>query len=183
MITQIKLAIHLFPNLARAYEISMISGLMIKPLCSHDYPQEKAWEDLVISGATDRLSESGEIHVVIDRPMFNDLVSLRKHETLDDILRRVEELAETPIPEKIDRPEPVRLLLKTAWERLDLSAHDYNIIFTLAKAIAKADHASAIKTEHVAEAIHYRSVNLADDSNTGYLPISIVKQILTTPES
>ncbi len=59
-----------------------------------------------------------------------------------------------------------KLLLKTAWERLDLSVRDYNIINQIARAIAKLDGSSKVKTEHIAGAVHYRSI-------TGYLDSDI----------
>ncbi len=49
-------------------------------------------------------------------------------------------------------------LIKTAWEKLDLCLHDYNIIILMSRSIAKLEGSAKIKTEHVAEAVHYRSL-------------------------
>lgn len=55
--------------------------------------------------------------------------------------------------------EEGQLLLKNAMERINLSARAYNRILKVARTIADLDNSSPIRTEHLAEAIQYRSLD------------------------
>ena len=120
-----------------------------------------------------------DIHIEVTPVPFRELSELKQSEKSENIRERViiaREMQENrykdnqgiycnaQISSKILR-EVCRidnagsLLLKTAMERLDLSARAYDRILKVSRTIADLDGSEDIKSEHLAEAIHYRSLD------------------------
>jgi magnesium chelatase family protein len=54
---------------------------------------------------------------------------------------------------------PVESLLRDAVNRLGLSARAYHRVLKIGRTIADLDHAADLTTQHVSEAIQYRSLD------------------------
>jgi magnesium chelatase family protein len=50
-------------------------------------------------------------------------------------------------------------LLRTAMDKLKLSARAYDRILRVARTIADLDHSDSVRPQHLAEAIHFRSLD------------------------
>jgi magnesium chelatase family protein len=120
-----------------------------------------------------------DIHVEVVPVPFRELSSLRMSEKSEAIRERVT-LARTiqetryadnknvhcnaQISSKMLRQicqisEEGHNLLKTAMEKLNLSARAYDRILKVARTIADLENSADIQTPHLAEAIHYRSLD------------------------
>ncbi|MFD2033655.1 YifB family Mg chelatase-like AAA ATPase [Belliella marina] len=120
-----------------------------------------------------------DLHVEVTPVKFDEMTSTRKAESSKSIRERVikgrelqvERFAKTPeiycnammpshmVKEVCQITEAGRTLLKTAMERLGLSARAYDRILKVARTIADLAISEDIKVEHLAEAIQYRSLD------------------------
>ncbi len=120
-----------------------------------------------------------DIHIEVTPVPFKDLSSLKNGETSKQIRERVikareiqekrfenyngvycnAQMSSKLIRESCQIDSAGGLLLKTAMEKLDLSARAYDRIIKVSRTIADLDNSKEIKPEHLAEAIHYRSLD------------------------
>ncbi|MDX5348350.1 MAG: YifB family Mg chelatase-like AAA ATPase [Hymenobacteraceae bacterium] len=120
-----------------------------------------------------------DLHVEVTPVTFEQMTELRKSESSETIRERVEvarqkqsERFETfkeihsnaMMPSQMVKDvcqinEAGRTLLKTAMERLGLSARAYDRILKVSRTIADLAGSDEIKIEHLAEAIQYRSLD------------------------
>jgi len=120
-----------------------------------------------------------DLHVEVTPVKFDEMTSNRKSESSGLIRERVilgraqqvERFKEYPeiycnammpshlVKEVCQINEAGKSLLKTAMERLGLSARAYDRILKVARTIADLSQSESIKVEHLAEAIQYRSLD------------------------
>ncbi len=120
-----------------------------------------------------------DLHVEVVPVSFDEITSLQKSETSEDIRARVvlarevqskrfqkntEVYCNAMMPSAMVKEICVisdagRTLLKTAMERLGLSARAYDRILKVSRTIADLSASEEIKIEHLAEAIQYRSLD------------------------
>jgi magnesium chelatase family protein len=120
-----------------------------------------------------------DLHVEVVPVSFDEMTAKRKNESSAEIRERVvqararqtERFAPYPniycnammpsnlVKEICQVGEDGRALLKNAMERLGLSARAYDRILKVSRTIADLAGSEAIKTEHLAEAIQYRSLD------------------------
>jgi magnesium chelatase family protein len=120
-----------------------------------------------------------DLHVEVTPVKFDEMTSTRKTESSKSIRERVIEGRERQKERFKDNPEVFcnammpshqvkavcqindagKALLKTAMERLGLSARAYDRILKVSRTIADISGSENIKVEHLAEAIQYRSLD------------------------
>jgi magnesium chelatase family protein len=120
-----------------------------------------------------------DLHVEVVPVSFDEMTAQRKSETSSTIRERVVKAREIQserfkdqkeiysnammpsnmVKEVCEINEAGRALLKTAMERLGLSARAYDRILKVSRTIADLAGSANIKTEHLAEAIQYRSLD------------------------
>ncbi len=120
-----------------------------------------------------------DIHIEVTPVNFDQLAESRKAERSEDVRARVmkarevqqerykemdeiysnAQMSSTQVREWCDISNAGQQLLKTAMNKLQLSARAYDRILKVARTIADLGESEEIKIEHLAEAIQYRSLD------------------------
>lgn len=120
-----------------------------------------------------------DLHVEVTPVSFNELSKQKASEKSESVRVRVvkareiqserfkdnqgvycnAQISAKQLPEYCQIPEAGTQLLKTAMEKLGLSARAYDRILKVSRTIADLDSSTEIRTEHLAEAIQYRSLD------------------------
>ncbi len=120
-----------------------------------------------------------DLHVEVTPVEFSELTSIRTAETSQDIRNRVirarerqalrfssssqvysnAQMGSKAVREICKINEQGQILLKNAMERLNLSARAYDRILKVARTIADMEESDDILTQHLAEAIQFRSLD------------------------
>lgn len=123
-----------------------------------------------------------DLHVEVTPVSFDELSSNRKAESSEDIRQRVvraraiqteryksmegmhsNAMMSSPMVKQLCEIGPAgKALLKSAMEKLGLSARAYDRILKVSRTIADLAESDEIKIEHLAEAIQYRSLDRED---------------------
>ena len=156
--------LQLYPNIGRAYEVikaGFHDYVLIPPvLTPDDYPYCKADFDLILEFFSIEPRRGPQPQLFIEVVPFTwSLAQSRDTETLEDVNKRVEAAVKFSREHVITGPDnPGLTLLKTATERLSLSASEVGNILAVSKTVAALDLSDKIRVEHVAEAIQYNSI-------------------------
>ncbi len=156
--------LHMRANIARCIELCLLGNFKFFLYIDYsetEHPDEK--ELLAFKSAlpcVKWVNTIEEAHIIKAFPYVNPVQALNpkyKSETLETILKRVEEHEYTHYKEKsfIDQ-ESSKSLLKLGCERLKFTEHDIEIIDQLSQIIASEEKAKAIGAQHIAEAMQYR---------------------------
>jgi magnesium chelatase family protein len=146
-----------------------------------DSPQTSSPHEMqrYLSKISGPLLDRIDIHIEVTPVPFEKLSDDRKSESSIDIRKRVTaareiqtsrfelmekvhynaQMSSKQIREFCALDEVSKQLLKTAMERLNLSARAYDRILKVARTIADLEAAETVVSSHIAEAIQYRSLD------------------------
>ncbi|VEI00414.1 Competence protein ComM [Kaistella antarctica] len=119
-----------------------------------------------------------DIHIEVQKVEFDQLADKRKGEQSDEIRRRVliareiqtnryknsdihynAQMGPRDIEKFCELDEASKTLIKTAMEKLNLSARAYDRILKVSRTIADLEESEVLNAAHISEAIQYRSLD------------------------
>ncbi len=139
------------PGVVQKY-LNKISGPLLDRIDIHVEVTPVSYNEL----ATERLSEKSEL--VRERVIKAREKQEKRYQNNDGVHCNAQ-MGSKQLREICKIDETGNNLLKTAMEKLGLSARAYDRILKVARTIADLDDCSTIETNHLAEAIQYRSLD------------------------
>ncbi len=139
------------PGVVQKY-LNKVSGPLLDRIDIHVEVTPVAFSELTAK----RISEKSER--VRERVMKARELQLKRFEQMDEVHCNAQMSAKT-LQQICSISESGSLLLKKAMERLGLSARAYDRILKVSRTIADLSGSETIETEHLAEAIQYRSLD------------------------
>jgi len=139
------------PGMVQKY-LNKVSGPLLDRIDLHVEVTPVAYEEL----STIEQFEKSE--TIRERVICARAIQAKRYEKYDEVYANAQ-MSSKMLKEICVIDEASKQLLKKAMERLNLSARAYDRILKVSKTIADLANSEQIKTEHLAEAIQYRSLD------------------------
>jgi magnesium chelatase family protein len=139
------------PGTVQRY-LNKISGPLLDRIDIHIEVTPVSYNEL----STERVSEKSEI--VRKRVIHARIIQEKRYSSTVGVYSNAQ-MSSKQLKELCKIDEAGNQLLKTAMEKLGLSARAYDRILKVARTIADLDESEKIETNHLAEAIQYRSLD------------------------
>jgi magnesium chelatase family protein len=139
------------PGVVQRY-LSKISGPLLDRIDLHVEVVPVSFDEMTANRKTETSTE------IRDRVVRARLIQAERFREHDSIFCNAM-MPSNMVKEICAMNEAGKSLLKTAMERLGLSARAYDRILKVSRTVADLANSTEIKTEHLAEAIQYRSLD------------------------
>lgn len=140
------------PGVVQRY-LSKVSGPLLDRIDIHIEVTPVSFEQLAI-----RKQQSEDSRTIAERVVKARELQITRYQSMEGIYCNAQ-LQSNKIREYCILPQAGTVLLKTAMERLSLSARAYDRILKVSRTIADLAGSEEIRIEHLAEAIQYRSLD------------------------
>jgi magnesium chelatase family protein len=139
------------PGMVQKY-LNKVSGPLLDRIDLHVEVTPVAYEEL------STLEQFEKSETIRERVICARTIQAKRYEKYDEVYANAQ-MSSKMLKEICVIDESSKQLLKKAMERLNLSARAYDRILKVSKTIADLANSEQIKTEHLAEAIQYRSLD------------------------
>ena len=140
------------PGVVNRY-LSRISGPLLDRIDIHIEVTPVGFDELTSRSRTSEKSEDVRQRVIQARE-----IQYRRYEGWEGVYSNAM-LPSNKVKDVCEIQQAGQVLLKTAMQKLNLSARAYDRILKVSRTIADLAGSDEIKVEHLAEAIHYRSLD------------------------